>query len=107
MSSSLYPGELLSHIERSFRENLVDEFFVRPKDIEKALALGKEKTLAMLGQYRMYRLLTDTISELERWACFRAESHVRKGKGARKIGLNEPCPCGIGRKYKKCYGQFS
>ena len=22
-----------------------------------------------------------------------------------KIGRNDPCPCGSGRKYKKCHGQ--
>jgi uncharacterized protein YecA (UPF0149 family) len=22
----------------------------------------------------------------------------------RKIGRNEPCPCGSGKKYKKCHG---
>jgi preprotein translocase subunit SecA len=23
---------------------------------------------------------------------------------ARKIGRNDPCPCGSGKKYKKCHG---
>ena len=27
---------------------------------------------------------------------------VRKGK---KIGRNDPCPCGSGKKYKKCCGR--
>jgi preprotein translocase subunit SecA len=26
-------------------------------------------------------------------------------KTAAKIGRNEPCPCGSGKKYKKCHGQ--
>jgi preprotein translocase subunit SecA len=25
--------------------------------------------------------------------------------GANKIGRNDPCPCGSGKKYKKCHGQ--
>jgi preprotein translocase subunit SecA len=25
-------------------------------------------------------------------------------RGERKIGRNEPCPCGSGRKYKHCHG---
>ncbi|HHH35349.1 MAG TPA: hypothetical protein ENK48_00800, partial [Gammaproteobacteria bacterium] len=29
---------------------------------------------------------------------------VREG---RKIGRNEPCPCGSGRKYKQCHGKLS
>jgi preprotein translocase subunit SecA len=24
---------------------------------------------------------------------------------ARKVGRNEPCPCGSGKKYKKCHGK--
>ncbi len=27
---------------------------------------------------------------------------VGYGSGAMKIGRNEPCPCGSGKKYKKC-----
>jgi preprotein translocase subunit SecA len=29
---------------------------------------------------------------------------VREG---RKIGRNEPCPCGSGKKYKQCHGQLN
>jgi preprotein translocase subunit SecA len=25
----------------------------------------------------------------------------------RKIGRNEPCPCGSGKKYKHCHGKLS
>jgi len=28
-----------------------------------------------------------------------------KGDGAAKVGRNDPCPCGSGKKYKKCCGQ--
>lgn len=29
---------------------------------------------------------------------------MEKLTGGRKVGRNEPCPCGSGRKYKKCHG---
>ncbi len=32
------------------------------------------------------------------------ETFVREG---RKVGRNEPCPCGSGRKYKQCHGRLS
>ncbi|MEE4216001.1 MAG: SEC-C metal-binding domain-containing protein, partial [Xanthomonadales bacterium] len=32
------------------------------------------------------------------------EPFVREG---RKVGRNEPCPCGSGQKYKHCHGKFS
>jgi preprotein translocase subunit SecA len=28
----------------------------------------------------------------------------RKGEGKKKVGRNDPCPCGSGKKYKKCCG---
>jgi preprotein translocase subunit SecA len=28
-------------------------------------------------------------------------------RGERKIGRNEPCPCGSGKKYKNCHGALS
>jgi preprotein translocase subunit SecA len=28
-------------------------------------------------------------------------------RSERKIGRNEPCPCGSGKKYKNCHGALS
>ena len=28
-------------------------------------------------------------------------------RGSRKVGRNEPCPCGSGKKYKQCHGKLS
>ncbi|HEV8096738.1 MAG TPA: SEC-C metal-binding domain-containing protein [Burkholderiales bacterium] len=28
-------------------------------------------------------------------------------RGAAKIGRNEPCPCGSGKKYKHCHGKLT
>ncbi|HEV7632400.1 MAG TPA: preprotein translocase subunit SecA [Steroidobacteraceae bacterium] len=33
-----------------------------------------------------------------------AESHTPFVRGERKVGRNEPCPCGSGKKYKQCHG---
>jgi preprotein translocase subunit SecA len=34
----------------------------------------------------------------------RVETYVREGE---KVGRNEPCPCGSGKKYKHCHGRLS
>jgi preprotein translocase subunit SecA len=34
-----------------------------------------------------------------------AESVKRKPKRVKKIGRNDPCPCGSGKKYKQCHGK--
>jgi SEC-C motif len=72
------------------------------------------------GRHFQKFLITDTIAELSKWHCyteaFFAEQKRRKVSNAfrvapwtdpfvhraPKIGRNEPCPCGSGRKYKKC-----
>ena len=34
-------------------------------------------------------------------------SHTPFVRGERKVGRNEPCPCGSGKKYKQCHGRLS
>ena len=34
-----------------------------------------------------------------------AEPPARPGRAAAKVGRNDPCPCGSGKKYKKCCGK--
>ena len=35
------------------------------------------------------------------------QEHKPYVRDERKVGRNEPCPCGSGRKYKQCHGQLS
>jgi preprotein translocase subunit SecA len=35
------------------------------------------------------------------------ENHTPFQRQGRKIGRNEPCPCGSGKKYKQCHGKLS
>jgi preprotein translocase subunit SecA len=43
---------------------------------------------------------------LERDVGQTVESHTPFVREGRKIGRNEPCPCGSGKKYKHCHGQL-
>ena len=36
----------------------------------------------------------------------RSESRSPYVRGGRKVGRNEPCPCGSGKKYKQCHGRL-
>jgi preprotein translocase subunit SecA len=36
-----------------------------------------------------------------------AAAHTPFVRGERKVGRNEPCPCGSGKKYKQCHGKLS
>jgi uncharacterized protein YecA (UPF0149 family) len=78
-------------------------------------------------------LITDAIDELEGWVCFHPDEYApvkpateelpmtlppesspalpdyyeppRPVVSPPKIGRNEPCPCGSGKKFKKCCGK--
>jgi uncharacterized protein YecA (UPF0149 family) len=70
-----------------------------------------------------YRLVTDVVKEMAWWACFdkdRKLAYREKADGVSeaslagmgrpirrtepKVGRNDPCPCGSGKKFKKCCG---
>ncbi|MEM6284227.1 MAG: SEC-C metal-binding domain-containing protein, partial [Chloroflexota bacterium] len=70
---------------------------------------------------RFTHFIDDTIAEMQSWHSFRRNEPARapalsdttlytKASGqvvreGRKIGRNEPCPCGSGKKYKRCHGK--
>ncbi len=126
-STDLYPEELYHDIEQCYRDDLVEPFFISLDDAQRALDLGKDEALRQLRSRRSYTLITDTTHEMEWWACFKppgkperkpkmkgpkfaklklptiaARQHHEEPVTSHKIGRNEPCPCGSGKKYKKC-----
>ncbi len=101
--AKLYPEEVYEEIEEAFAEGLIDETFIDLELVDESLVLGREKALAGL-QKRGYGLIRDTIAEMEWWACFRQPQRRQPVVRQEKVGRNAPCPCGSGRKYKKCCG---
>lgn len=118
-SSDLYPEELLDDIEHAYEEGLVDPGYIGFADVRRDQAMGKDRTLARLAHDPHRRLVEDTVAEMKWWACFREDrakntahaepasrlipavsSQIRQATP--KTGRNEPCPCGSGKKYKKC-----
>jgi len=116
--------ELLDEVRKAYAEGLVDESVADLEGIEQDLAAPKP------GRREGHGLVTDVISEMEHWACFHpgdsgpmeppkaqalvsppsppvtaeyvpAKPLVREPK----VGRNDPCPCGSGKKHKKCCGK--
>jgi uncharacterized protein YecA (UPF0149 family) len=92
---------VLADIQQAFAEGLVDEEYIDYEWVIETMARGKEEVLAELRTDARYNIIDDTIREMEWWACF---DQTEKPKWKRKVGRNEPCPCGSGQKYKKCCG---
>jgi preprotein translocase subunit SecA len=115
---------LLAEVRQAYAEGLVDETVADLEGIERDMISPKP------WRRDRQRLITDAIAEMERWATFHREdswlkkmpklahpvpppaapppaSYVAPKPLVRepKIGRNDPCPCGIGKKYKKCCGK--
>lgn len=88
------------------------------EDVREAFRLGKVD-LMHLGDFDSFfdylynetehgeytRLITDTVQELNGWACFKEEKPSKPSIDdilSWKVGRNDPCPCGSGKKFKKC-----
>jgi uncharacterized protein YchJ len=125
-STDLYAPELIGEIEKAYEQRLIDPTFIGLDDVQRDLARGKEWALHKLAINSHRHLVTDTVKEMAWWASFqekkptepRAEASVLDTvdlpwedsysgyrRTAPKIGRNDPCPCGSGKKYKKCCGQ--
>jgi len=111
--------ELLEEVRQAYSEGLVDEGVVDLKGVERDVAKPEPRRRKGLT------LITDAIGDMEGWACFhpdepgpprRSEAQVpvppppapteyvapKPFVREPKIGRNDPCPCGSGKKYKKC-----
>ena len=80
------------------------------EDTEVSLAFDKEKLYKNMVDAR-----ADWLYELPQWKDIYPEEELKrlykeqKESGTirkeKKIGRNDPCPCGSGKKYKKCCGR--
>lgn len=96
----LYPEEVYEEIQSAHEEGLIEGFFADFQTIKDILQEGKEKTLDDLRKSRRHTLIENTLYEMQNWACFR--NSLKEVKQRKKTGRNKPCPCGSGKKYKKC-----
>ncbi|GAA4648083.1 DUF1186 family protein [Kistimonas scapharcae] len=121
-SASLRLTELLPDIRQAYQDGLASPGFAALSDIEEMIQ-SEYDDLADIGYDKYY--ITDTVAELQHWAAFMPRvpvSHtpVQRYQHAEgvysydghtavrtdaKTGRNEPCPCGSGKKFKKCCGR--
>ena len=117
----LYPDVIYEDIKRAYNHNLVDEWVINLTDINRTIQIGKESMLKRARNNPHFQKIDDTITELEGWACFYKDKEKNTIMNDNKIlntllssnqtivnevkiGRNDPCPCGSGKKYKKCCG---
>ena len=105
----IHPKEFYDQLVACFDQDLVDEFVISKDYLDSYLEIDKDTALARLKENRQCRLINDVITEMEWWACFHPKANVKQDPvpgfeyaNPSKVGRNDPCPCGSGKKYKKC-----
>jgi Protein of unknown function (DUF1186)/SEC-C motif len=113
--------ELRDIVEEAFDREIIDPSWCDYQDFEDDLALALLNPTEPWGHNRdEYALFGDTIEELSTWYCF-SEKYKQERERVRNmllaplfppsepvrnplrgVGRNDPCPCGSGKKYKKC-----
>ncbi len=79
---------------------------VRVQQQEDVERMEEQRRLQELELSRLQQLQhQDAENQLEENDAFDA-SHTPVTREERKVGRNEPCPCGSGKKYKQCHGKI-
>jgi hypothetical protein len=102
-ASHLYPEELMAEIDQAYQDNLLGEDYIDQDLVHEFLARGKETVLAQTKADHHHTLMGDPIGEMGSWAAFKSPKD-EEGRAV-KVGRNDPCPCGSGKKFKYCCGR--
>jgi len=118
---NIHPLELMPEIEQAFQDGFVDELYINFEGVQKCSKRNQQEVLQELDR-RRYSYADNLVYALANWACYRKRESttaqnsmldVKPSKKMRelnfvaartepKVGRNDPCPCGSGKKYKKC-----
>jgi hypothetical protein len=121
--------DVFPELRRAYDEGLIDQGSMKKAALDAIEAGPRGAEFARFSERR--RPIEDVASEIAWWACFENDPGFNRDANWRdqqpaldlpaayaqsavisqpyrsppKIGRNEPCPCGSGKKYKKCCGK--
>lgn len=110
-------ADLKPLVEQAFARGSIDKMWLKFTDFEADLQYSLDHPDAEPAHAGdKLTLFGDTIEELSTWAGFKPETPGSADRASlrplsrydpernpfRKVGRNDPCPCGSGKKFKKC-----
>ena len=102
LSVELAFASALPGLRRAFAAGWIDPQFISEAELEK---LANQPTRADgLADRVDFRPITDVASSIAWWREWTPEFWAGVPATSGKVGRNHPCPCGSGKKYKKCHG---
>jgi len=97
---------LFPELRRAYDDGLIEPRFMNSSELDKVEALPRGRVLEETRE--RHPPIDDVVDATAWWARFddAPESAVAAEpyRGPSKVGRNEPCPCGSGKKFKKCCG---
>lgn len=107
--------ELEPLAKEAFKRGFIDDMMASPAEFEDDLRRAQAGEPVEERQREEYSPFGDVIDELSDWSYFSTEKALDRDDGwlpaseamparnpFRNIGRNDPCPCGSGKKFKKC-----
>jgi Protein of unknown function (DUF1186)/SEC-C motif len=116
--------EMKPLVEQAFDAQWIDPSWLEYRHFLEDFRIAVEQPDAPFANPDEYALFGDTIEELSTWYCFSEryleakKRHAERGTERRtpmwgsdqgqainpfkNVGRNDPCPCGSGKKFKKC-----
>src|SRR5947208_2055365 len=70
----LCPTEVIQDLRQAYEDNLIEPFLIRPEQIEKAFAAGRDAAMGNLKNTNP--LISDAESEMSWWPCFREDEET-------------------------------
>ena len=95
--------QLLQDIKHETIRYLSHVKFMRDDEVERLEAKAREQASAQKMQFEHEKASALASDEEAPAAEDQAQPFKRETK---KVGRNEPCPCGSGKKYKQCHGKL-
>jgi hypothetical protein len=118
----LNPAELMEEIRPLFGQGIIDPFMTTLAEFEREAK--RDKAISLRQHAAGFQPITDTAQSISYWGRWKDSSSLYDSSTAHtppklgpasvqarptvsKTGRNEPCPCGSGKKYKKCCGRLA
>jgi len=86
------------------RDPVIEYKFEGYNMFEEMIAAIREETLMHIFHARIETPLERKQQATPQTAKLEGEEEKKPAKSSEKVGRNDPCPCGSGKKYKKCCG---
>ena len=96
-------NQLIFNINKSVARKVFTTYIISPENMEEFLRLAKQShsETSAFGQARPQQGASTSTNSAE------GPARIQPRRVEEKIGRNDPCPCGSGKKYKKCCGKMS